>query len=338
FQIDANAEITIEQDLLRRDLTINAIAEDEQGNLIDPFGGQADIAARCLRHVSEAFVEDPVRVLRLARFAARFHQYGFTVAEETKELIRQIGESGELQTLVAERVWSEMSRALDEPHPTVFFETLRDCDVLQLLFPEIDGLYGVPQSAVYHPEIDTGVHVMMALQKSVELGLDNEGRFAVLMHDLGKATTPVDILPAHHGHENRGKKLVSNFCKKWRVPKSHTELAMITTEFHTHVHRAFELKASTLLKFIKQTDCLRKPERFQKMLDACLADCRGRTNFEQCDYPQAGFLAELSKTLRDTDISEMLKTGLQGKALGDAIDNHYLAVISEQKSRAQPPD
>ena len=156
------------------------------------------------------------------------------------------------------------------------------------------------------------------------------------MHDLGKATTPVDILPGHHGHEKRGKKLVRNFCKKWRVPKAHTDLAMITTEFHTHVHRAFELKASTLLKFLKQTDCFRKPERFQKMLDACLADCRGRTNFEQCDYPQAGFLAGLSKTLRETDTIEMQSMGLQGKALGDAIDKHYLAVISEQKSRAQP--
>jgi tRNA nucleotidyltransferase (CCA-adding enzyme) len=247
FEISADPTTTIEQDLLRRDLTINAMAEDEDGNIVDPYGGQRDLEARCLRHVSAAFTEDPVRVLRVARFAARFHQLGFTLADDTRKLIRQIGESGELEALVAERVWSELSRALDEADPAVFFTTLRDCGVLQHLFPEINALFGVPQNVKYHPEIDTGLHVMMALQESAALGHDNETRFAVLMHDLGKATTPAAVLPSHHGHEARGNKPVKDFCKRWRVPKAHTQLALITTEFHLLAHRSMELKASTLL-------------------------------------------------------------------------------------------
>lgn len=331
FKIESAPTTTIEQDLQRRDLTINAMAEDDQGNIIDPYGGRNDLEATCLRHVSPAFVEDPVRVLRIARFAARFHGLGFTIAAETRALIKQIGQSGELDSLVAERVWQEMSRALDEPHPAVFFQSLRECEVLERLFPEIAALFGVPQTARYHPEIDTGVHVMMALQKSAEMGLDNETRFAVLMHDLGKASTPADILPAHHGHEERGAKLVKAFCKRWRAPKAHSELALITTRFHTQVHRAFELRPKTLLKLLTQADCLRKPERFQKMLDACVADVRGRTGFENRDYPQADFLAQLGKALRDADMSAIHATGLQGKALGDAIRDFRLDLISQQQ-------
>ncbi len=334
FQVDSDPSTTIEQDLLRRDLTINAIAEDEQGNIIDPYGGRADIEARCLRHVSEAFVEDPVRVLRLARFAARFHHLGFSIADETRALVRQIGQSGELQTLVAERVWQEMSRALDEADPAVFFQSLRECEVLQFLFPEIDSLFGVPQTAKYHPEIDTGVHVMMALQKCAEMELDNQTRFAVLMHDLGKATTPAHVLPSHHGHEQRGTSLVKAFCKRWRVPKAHTELALITTEFHTHVHRAFELKAQTLLKFLTRADCFRKAERFEQMLQACIADLRGRTNFENSPYPQADFLSGLAKTLREADISEVQQQGLSDRALGAAIQELRLKLIEQYKQLA----
>jgi tRNA nucleotidyltransferase (CCA-adding enzyme) len=336
FEISADPATTIEQDLMRRDLTINAIAEDDQGNIIDPYDGRQDIEARKLRHVSAAFVEDPVRVLRVARFAARFHKLGFTLAPETRNLIQQMGQSGELATLVAERVWSELSRALDEDDPAIFFATLRECEVLALLFPEIDALYGVPQTASYHPEIDTGVHVMMALQKSAELGHDNETRFAVLMHDLGKATTPVALLPSHHGHEARGKKLVKAFCKHWRVPGVYTELALITTEFHTLVHRALELKPSTLLKLFISADSMRKPERFQKMLDACLADVRGRKGFADQAYPQADFLAGLALKLRQLDLTEIQRQGLTGKAMGQAIQTARLDLIRQEKALAQP--
>ncbi len=331
FDFNTDPTITIEQDLLRRDLTINAIAEDEDGNLIDPYGGQADIEKRILRHVSDAFVEDPVRVLRVARFAARFNHLGFKLAPETIQLIREIGTSGELGTLVAERVWSEMSRALGESNPSIFFETLRECDVLASLFPEIDNLYGVPQTAKYHPEIDTGIHVMMALEKSAELNFDNETRFAVLMHDLGKATTPADILPSHHGHEQRGVKLVTSFCKRWKVPKAHTELALITTEYHTHIHRAFDLKPTTLLKLFTKTDVFRKPERFKKMLQACLSDVRGRTDFENNPYPQATFINQLADKLCHADISQIIQSNLDGKALGEAIQNLRLDLIKSEK-------
>jgi tRNA nucleotidyltransferase (CCA-adding enzyme) len=331
FEFDTDPSISIEQDLLRRDLTINAMAENEHGELIDPYGGQNDLNARILRHVSDAFREDPVRVLRVARFAARYHHLGFVLAPETAELIHQMGESGELGSLVAERVWSEMSRALDEPHPEVFFQTLRDCRVLGRLFAEIDALFGVAQTAKYHPEIDTGVHLMMALQKSAELGLDNESRFAVLMHDLGKASTVQHILPSHHGHEAAGIKLVKSFCRRWRVPKAHTELALITTEYHTHVHRALELKDSTLLKLFTNTDIFRKPQRFRKMIQACLADIRGRKNFESVDYPQAEFLNQLGEKLCNADLSEIMQRGLQGKELGEAIYDFRLSLIRQYR-------
>jgi tRNA nucleotidyltransferase (CCA-adding enzyme) len=334
FEINTDPGITIEQDLQRRDLTINAIAEDEDGNLVDPWGGQRDIEARCLRHVSEAFVEDPVRVLRVARFAARFHELGFTVAPETRELIRQMGASGELESLVPERVWAELSRALDESAPQQFFLTLRECAVLARLFPEIDALFGIPQTARYHPEIDTGVHLMLALAKSAELGFDNQTRFAVLVHDLGKATTDPEILPSHHGHEQRGTALVRDFCKRWRVPRAYTELAMITTEYHTLVHRAFDLKPATLLKLMTGADCLRKPGRFRKMLDACIADLRGRKGFEDAAYPQATFLERLGECLREMDTVEFQRQGLGGKALGDAIRDARLRLIKQQKALA----
>ena len=331
FEIISDPTITIEQDLLRRDLTINAIAEDEDGNLVDPYGGQRDIEARCLRHVSDAFVEDPVRVLRVARFAARFHHLGFRVAEDTCALIRRLADSGELETLVAERVWQELSRALDEPDPSVFFTTLRDCAALSRLFPEIDDLFGVPQNAKYHPEIDTGVHVMMALQASASLDHDNETRFAVLMHDLGKAHTPAEVLPSHHGHEARGRTPVKEFCKRWRVPKSHTELALITTELHLLAHRCGELRPATLLKLFTRADSLRKPERFARMLDACRADVRGRKGRENDAYPQADYLLELNRKLMEMDIDALRRRGLEGRAMGQAIRQARLELIEAEK-------
>lgn len=338
FEVTFDPDISIEQDLLRRDLTINAIAEDEQGNIIDPYGGQQDIANRCLRHVSAAFVEDPVRVLRIARFAARFHRLGFTIADETCELIRAIADSGELENLVAERVWSELSRALGEADPAVFFTSLRDCGVLVSLFPEIDALFGVPQTAKYHPEIDTGVHVMMALQASAALGHDNETRFAVLMHDLGKAMTPVDILPSHHGHEARGKNPVKAFCKHWRIPRAHAELALITTELHLLAHRCWELKPSTLLNLFTRADSLRKPARFAKMLEACRADIRGRIGSEDSAYPQAAYLADLNAKLANMDISAIRARGLDGQAMGRAIRAERLQLIKQEKRSAPQQD
>ncbi len=333
FVVEFSPHTTLEEDLQRRDLTINAIAQDDTGGLIDPFGGKGDLENRLLRHVSEAFVEDPVRVLRLARFAARFHHLGFSVAAETRALVKQMGESGELDSLVAERVWQEMSRALGERSPSVFFETLRQCDVLHLLFPEIDALFGIPQNPKYHPEVDTGIHVMMALQKSADLKHDIETRFAVLTHDLGKATTPPDVLPGHRGHEARGKKIIKKFCKQWKVPRLHTELALITAEFHSHVHRAFELKPSTILKLFKQVDAFRRPQRFQQLLAACLADARGRTGFESADYPQGSYLWQQLQNCEAVNAATITEQGLSGKALGEAIDRQRLDIISEGKAR-----
>lgn len=333
FSFNTDPEITIQQDLERRDLTINAIAEDIKGNFIDPFNGQQDLKDRVLRHVSDAFIEDPVRVLRTARFAARFSRFEFSIAEETKQLIMQIGESGELDALVAERVWTETHKALGENDPQVFFTSLRDCGVLKILFPEIDNLFGVPQTAKYHPEVDTGVHLMMCLKKAAELDFDLDVRFAVLMHDLGKANTPTNILPGHYGHEQRGVKLARKFCKKWRVPKAYAELALMTCEYHTHIHRMYEMKASTLLTFFMRTDSFRRPERFKKMTQACVADARGRTHFENDPYPQADYANRLVEQLNQLDIKPILDSQKKGKELGDAIYNYrleYLKRIIEQ--------
>ncbi len=335
FEFDTNPEITIEEDLGRRDLTINAMAEDENGRIIDPYGGRKDLDSGILRHVSDAFCEDPVRVLRIARFASRYHHLGFRLAEETVELIHHIGKSGELNALVAERVWMETTRALDEKSPSAFFQTLRNCSVLHILFTEIDQLFGVPQVTEFHPEVDAGIHVMMALQKSADLNFDNETRFAVLMHDLGKANTPQDILPSHHGHEARGVKLVKHFCHRLKVPKAHAELALMTTEYHTHIHRAFELKASSVLNLFYSIDLFRKPERFQKMLDACLADTRGRINFEDNQYPQADYLATLAAKLLRADLDPVKQLDLQGKALGDAIRSFRLKLLKQEKTNYQ---
>jgi tRNA nucleotidyltransferase (CCA-adding enzyme) len=319
FSFNTDPSITIEQDLSRRDLTINAMAEDEQGRIIDPHGGQRDLEARLLRHVSEAFVEDPLRVLRIARFAARFAHLGFRIAPETCALIRRIGESGELDALVPERVWVETRKALSEPDPQVYFESLRDCGVLDRLFPEIDALFGVPQTEKYHPEIDTGVHVMMVLKQAALLGCDTDTRYAALTHDLGKATTPKEILPGHRGHEQRGLKILRRLNKRLRVPKAPAELALLSCEYHTHVHRIYEMRADTILRFLQATDCFRRLDRFWKFTRACLADARGRLGFEDDPYPQADYAWRLARAMHDLDLSPVLESGLEGKALGEAI-------------------
>ena len=293
FSFNADPSVTLEEDLARRDLTINAIAQGAEGNLVDPYGGQKDIENRVLRHVSAAFSEDPLRVLRVARFAARFAHLGFTIAPETQTLMTQMSASGELDNLVAERIWQEMEKALKEGSPAVFFQTLRDCGALQVIAPEVDALFGVPQPAQHHPEIDTGVHIMMCLEQAAKLSQDPVVRFATLTHDLGKGVTPKEHWPSHRGHEKLGVELVKKLCTRLRVPKRYVSVAKLTAEYHTHCHRARELRADTMLRLFEALDAYRRPEQMQQFLLACEADARGRTGFEDREYPQAALLAKV---------------------------------------------
>ncbi|MBT8081445.1 MAG: multifunctional CCA addition/repair protein [Gammaproteobacteria bacterium] len=289
FDFDCSPDVTIEDDLRRRDLTINAMARDSDGRLIDPWGGRADIENRVLRHVSDAFVEDPVRILRVARFAARFAALGFTIADETLALMRHMVDEGEIDALVPDRVWKETELALAGAHARVFFEVLRECGALRVLYPEVHRLFGVPQPQQWHPEIDTGVHVMMVLDQAEKLSDDLEVRFAALVHDLGKGTTPGRQLPRHSGHEKRGCKLIRALCERLPVPKACRDLGLLVAEFHTHVHRALELRPKTVLKVLERTDAFRRPERFEQFLLTCEADARGRAGLEKRRYEQAGF-------------------------------------------------
>ena len=290
FAFDTSPDVSIEDDLLRRDLTINAIAKDADGELVDPFGGREDIKNRLLRHVSEAFAEDPVRILRTAKFAARFHHLGFTVAEETRELMRSMVENGEVDALVPDRVWQETESALRGTSVRVFFEVLRDCGALRVLFPEVDALFGVPQPEKWHPEIDTGVHLMMVLDQAEAISPDLEVRFAALTHDLGKGNTPADKLPSHPGHERRGCKLIRKLAERLPVPKASRDLALLVAEFHTHCHRALQLNTKTVLKVLEKTDAFRRPHRFEQFLLTSEADARGRRGLEARSYPQADYL------------------------------------------------
>lgn len=314
FVFHAAPDITLEQDLARRDLTINAIAEDDHGTLIDPFHGQADIQARVLRHVSPAFAEDPLRVLRVARFAARFTTLGFHIAEETFALMQQLVQAGELQHLTPERVFQETHKALCTGSPQVYIQVLRDCGALAVLFPEIDRLFGVPQPPKHHPEVDSGVHTLLALEQAARLSKDAAVRFAVLVHDLGKGVTPVDILPKHHGHEDRGVPLVTALCERLRVPRAWRELAVLVCRYHLHSHRAAELKPATILKVLTAADAFRRLERFAQFLLACEADARGRTGLEARDYPQAALLARALEAARGVDAA-----ALAGDAAGPVI-------------------
>ena len=320
FAVHYDPAVTLEEDLLRRDLTVNAMARDGVGNIIDPYGGQADLAARILRHVSEAFVEDPLRVLRTARFAARYAHLDFAVAPETIALMADIVSQGELGHLSTERIWVEMERALAERNPEVFIQVLRDCGALEQLLPELEALFGVPQTAAHHPEIDTGVHTLMALQQAVKLSANTEVRFAVLLHDLGKGTTPQAEWPRHIAHEHRGLKLVKAACARLRTPNRHRELALQVCEYHTHCHRALELRGNTILKLFNATGALRRPERFEDFLLACEADSRGRLGFEAREYPQADYLRRALTIAREVTAAEFTEQGLEGKALGEAIN------------------
>ena len=287
FQFDTSEQVTIEDDLGRRDLTINAMAKDPDGRLVDPFGGARDLEARVLRHVSDAFVEDPVRILRAARFAARFHRLGFRIAPETLALMRSMVAAGEVDALVPDRVWKETETALRGERSRVFFETLRECDALRIVYPELDTLFGVPQPERWHPEIDTGVHVMMVLDQAEKLSDALEVRFAALVHDLGKGETAPDKLPSHPGHEQRGVALIRRLSKRLPVPRGCRELAIIVAEYHTHCHRAFELRVSTILKVLEGADAFRRPGRFEQFLITCEADARGRKGLEDRNYRQA---------------------------------------------------
>jgi tRNA nucleotidyltransferase (CCA-adding enzyme) len=290
FSVDFGPEVTLEEDLARRDLTINAIAQSADGTLVDPFGGRRDLSARVLRHVSAAFVEDPVRVLRVARFAARFTPLGFQVAPETLALMRAMVERGEIHALVPERVWQETEKALREPKAAEFFKVLRECGALQPVYPEIDALFGVPQPAQWHPEIDTGVHTLMVLEQAALLSSDPLVRFAALVHDLGKATTPRDEWPSHRGHEERSVSLIEALSLRLRLPGEYRDLGVIVARYHGIVHRAFELKPKTILEFMERADAFRRPERFAQALLACEADSRGRTGLETVPYPQREYL------------------------------------------------
>jgi len=332
FSTEFSPDVTLEDDLRRRDLTINAMAEDPAGNIIDPLGGRRDIEARLLRHVSEAFVEDPVRILRVARFAARYADLGFTVADETLALMRRMVEAGEAGALVSERVWAETEKALGEPRPDVYISVLRDCGALRVIYPELDALFGVPQPEKWHPEIDTGVHQLMALREAVKLGGGIAVRFAVLMHDLGKGATPAETLPSHHGHEDAGVRLVEQLATRLRVPNHLRELAVITARFHTHVHRALELRADTVVKTLEHCDALRRPERFADFLLACEADARGRKGFESREYPQRAFFAAARERAAAVTLSEEERQGLSGEQIGQELRRRRIAAIEELKA------
>ena len=324
----ATSAVTLEEDLARRDFTINAMAMGDDGVIVDPYGGQRDLAAGLLRHVTAAFVEDPLRVLRAARFAARF---GFAIADETRALMREISVSGELATLAPERVWQELRRALAEPHPENFFEVLRECGALAALLPEIECLFGVPQPPRYHPEIDTGVHVMLALQQAERSGAEEVVRFAVLTHDLGKGTTPADILPSHHGHEERGATLVEALCARLRVPREHRELAVLVARLHTRVHRAQELKSSTVVRLLAEADALRRPARFEQLLEACRIDATGRLGMQDNDYPQAARLRAALKVVAAVSPQPLLARGIKGPALASALEQARIEALTDSE-------
>jgi len=355
FETQYDPNVTLEEDLLRRDLTINAIARDDDGSLVDPYGGSKDLGARLLRHVSDAFMEDPLRVLRVARFAARYAHLDFTVAEETIALMSNIVAQGELAYLPPERIWVETERALRERNPQVFIEVLRQCGALERLLPEVEALFGVPQKATYHPEIDTGIHTLMVLKQAALLSRKclNTGdtaesgnscvAFAALTHDLGKGITPTDVLPSHRGHEQAGLPLVEGVCERLKVPNAHIQLALTVCEYHLHMHRVRELRGDTLLKLLEATGALRQPDRFENYLMACEADSRGREGLEEKDYPQADYLRAARAVAAAVTVAELRSansenTKLEGKAIGEALQKERVRRLNQFKRDAASSD
>ncbi|EKF74632.1 tRNA cytidylyltransferase [Alcanivorax hongdengensis A-11-3] len=337
FHFHTAADVSLEDDLLRRDLTINAMARDMGGQVVDPFNGRVDLKARLLRHVSPAFAEDPLRVLRVARFAARYHWLGFRVADDTLALMKQLADSGELGYLVPERVWKETHRALMEPAPQVFFQVLHACGALEKLFPELAALDGVPQPEAHHPEIDTLVHQWLCLQQAARMGLPLTARYALLCHDLGKALTPREEWPRHIAHEIRSARLAKQVSRRLRVDRDSADMALLVAEYHTHCHRALELKPATLWKLLKTLDVLRRPQRLECFVGACEADARGRTGFEERPYPQADYLRGAARALQQVDVGALQAQGHEGAALGKALEQARLNALKEYKAQWQAP-
>ena len=333
FEFEYSDAVTLEEDLLRRDLTINAIAQDAQGNIIDLFNGQQDLQDKILRHVSPAFSEDPVRVLRVARFAAKLDYLGFKVADETRKLMQTMVDNGEVDALVKERVWAELDNALGERSPQVFFTVLRECGALKKLFPEIDRMFGVPQVEKYHPEIDTGVHVMMVLEQAARLTDDKRVRFAALTHDLGKGTTPADVLPQHIGHEARGVKLVKELCDRHAVPNDYRDLASLVASQHTMVFRADELRPETFVKVFNTLDLFRRPERLDLFLLAVEADSRGRKGFEQAPFPQLKTFRDAYAAATNVSTEAIVASGLKGKAIADELNKQRIQAVKQRLQR-----
>ena len=332
FEFYTDVAVTLEQDLIRRDLTINAIAMDEAGNIYDPYGGQLDLENRLLRHVSDAFVEDPLRVLRIARFAARYKALGFKIADETLALMTELASSGELQALTPERVWKETSRALMEDHADEYFEVLRACGALKVLFPEIDALFGVPQRPEYHPEIDCGIHTMMSLQQACKGQYSLDVRFAVLVHDLGKALTPAEELPRHIMHEERGIKPVTEVCDRMRVPTYTKQLALAVCKEHLKCHQALTLKPGTLWRLLQRLDVLRCPERVEAFVQACECDARGRLGLEDREYPQAKYVLNVMQVVRNIKAQD-LPADIQGPDIGEMLIQRRIQAIEELKTK-----
>ena len=332
FQFFTDQSVTLEQDLIRRDLTINAMAMDENGTIYDPYNGQQDLDHKILRHVSDAFIEDPLRVLRIARFAARYASYQFKIADETLTLMRQIAHSGELKALSAERIWKETSRALMEDHADVYFQTLKDCDALQVLFPELDALFGIPQRPEFHPEIDCGVHTLMALQQACHANYSLEVRFAVLLHDLGKALTPIAELPRHVQHEERGVQPVTDLCNRLKVPTQLKNFALAVCKEHLKCHQVKNLKPGTLWRLLQRLDVLRRPEKVIAFTQACECDARGRLGLEDRPYPQAQYLIDalqIVRAIRAQDLPEHIK----GPEIGEMLIQYRIEALAQFKAQ-----
>ena len=336
FTFYTASNVTLTEDLQRRDLTINAIAEDSEGRLIDPYNGQRDLDDKILRHVSDAFLEDPLRVLRTARFAARYHHLGFSIASETMDAMRVLVDSGEMEHLVAERVWRETQRALGEQTPQVYFQTLRDCGALACILPEVDRLFGVAQRPDFHPEIDTGVHTMMALEQAAKLSDDCSVRFAVLVHDVGKGMTPANVLPRHTGHEARGLPLVKTLCERLKVPNEYRKLALVVTEYHLQCHRAADLKVETLLNLLRGAGALKSSAKLEPFLLSCEADARGRLGLENRHYSSPNYLRRAQSALATVSIADLVSSGAAGDEIGRQLHDRQIARLTEFKQTNQP--